>query len=352
MEKINFKIIHVDYCSHRKAKDAENGITRSIDYETCRQNLNEMMKVMGIDPKIFKVGKISNQAFQFDENDKEKVFKLLDCFTDNEFVVIRKGKFFKVAPEKIRFYIDTFADLMVSAGMEKADVDAQIKQMKQMTLYEYVVALNDAKQTVASIEKDFDTIIENDGATLYYEDRVAHMRYSAELLHALQDRVRHVFLNISDYRLHCGLRGESDIIRGYSAEEKADFKERLVEQLKLEQALGEDRRYVELNAKRAVIIQAEGFLKKKQADIQPLEKEMQEISHRIQMELFGRIIENDLLYGEKCQRRIEKDDSIAVLKDAVDGYERYRIVRDSRTKPEDEPIGEEFCRQFFKNKNV
>ena len=90
------------------------------------------------------------------------------------------------------------------------------------------------------------------------------------------------------------------------------------------------------------------FLKKKQADVQPVEKEMQEISHRIQMDLFGRLIEDDLLYGEKYQRRIAED-SIALLKDAVDGYERYRVVRNSRTKPEDEPIGEEFCRQFFGN---
>lgn len=347
MEKLNFKIIFVEYCNHRKARDAENGTTRSIDYETCRQNLNEIMKVMGLEPKIFKVGGISNQAFQFDENDKEKVFELLDQFTDNEFVLMRKGEFFKVPPKTIHFYIDTFAELMRSAGLEGADVDARVKRMEQLTLYEYVVALNDATKILSSIKKDFYTIIENEG-DLMYEDYVAHMRYTGALLRELQDRVRHVFLNIKEYRSYHGLREECNIIRGYSEEEKANFKERLLEQLKLEQALGEDGRYVELNTKREAIIQAEGFLKKKQADVQPVEKEMQEISHRIQMDLFGRLIEDDLLYGEKYQRRIAED-SIALLKDAVDGYERYRVVRNSRTKPEDEPIGEEFCRQFFGN---
>ncbi|TYQ15640.1 UNVERIFIED_CONTAM: hypothetical protein Cloal_2114 [Acetivibrio alkalicellulosi] len=46
MAIINFKIIHVDYTKYRKEKDKQENCVKSVNYQTCRQNLNEAINVL------------------------------------------------------------------------------------------------------------------------------------------------------------------------------------------------------------------------------------------------------------------------------------------------------------------
>jgi hypothetical protein len=346
MNKENLKSILVDYARYRKIKDREENRVKAINYETCRQNLNEVIKVLGMDVKYFKVNFVANQPFQFAEEDKLLLFEIFDRFTTEEFVLIRQGEFLKVPLDVLEFYIKSFTTILRHLDVDEEIINIQRELMEKYTNYDVAVEYNKTRKAITEINKDIEKIISYDD-NLSYDDNIVFMNYVSKQMQLIQDQIRHVYKNMDEYRSHEGFMGEVNLIKQQSKEQRRRFKTELREHVELEQALRKNGRYMDLYENMQKILNEQSFLKNKKVELEPIAKEMTTISHELQMELFGRKIDDKTLYDEqKISRKISKE----VLEDAIKSYNALLYFR-SHNESDNPLIADMLCNELFSDNN-
>lgn len=202
MEKITLQSMRVDYSRYRKQKNAEEKNKKTTNYETCRQNLSEIMNVIGVDVRYFKENfGAASQPFQFAEKDRQLLFDILDQYTSNEFVLIRKGKILDVPVESLTFYLDAFTTMLKHLEVDEEIVREQRKAMMRCIHYELAVEFSSVRGALNGIEQDVQQMMESED-DLYYSNYVGIMNELASQLQVLRDRSRlvYIFLDTTDVR--------------------------------------------------------------------------------------------------------------------------------------------------------
>lgn len=346
MAKVNLKSILVDYAKYRKKRDEIENRVMAINYETCRQNLNEAIYSLGLESKYFKENFVSNQSFQFDEQDKELIFQIFDRFTTNEFVLVRKGAFLEVPLDTVEFYINAFTTILKHLEVDEEIVEAQRASMLKYTQYSLAVEYNKACQELAQIGQDIEKIIRFDNR-LDCDDDSVFFQHVYEKLSLIKKYIRHVHMNMAEHRERQeGLMAEIKALKPLLEKDREGVKEKLVNKVKLDQALRQNTRYLELEDLMANCVENKTFMKHKVKEFVEIEKEMVEISRETQMNLFGRIIDNESLFPEKIE--VEKMPSRDLLEMAVKQYIDFHAYK--KSLKDDEPlIGDIMCDQLFED---
>lgn len=344
MEIVNLKIIHVDYAKHRKEMDKKENRVKAVNYETCRQNLNEAMNVLGLDSKFFKDNYVSNQSFQFSVQDKEILFELFDRFTTNEFVLVRKGQFLEVPLEALDFYINAFTTILKHLDVDDDIVESQRASMLKYTQYSLAVEYNKVCKELAQISKDLEKIISFDNR-LNNEDDSVFFQHVHDKLNLIKKYIRHVHMNMAEYREQQeGFMAEVKALKPLLEKDRECVKEKILNHVKLDQVLHQNPRYVELEELMVDCVDRKTFLKHKIKDYVELQKEITDISRKTQMKLFGRIIDDESLIPENSE--VEKMPSRELLDMAVRDYLRFHEYK--KSLKDDEPLmGDIICQQLF-----
>lgn len=344
MAIVNFKIVHVDYAKYRKEKDEKENHVSAVNYETCRQNLNEAMNVLGLDTKFFKENFVSNQPFQFNDQDKKILFELFDRFTANEFVLIRKGQFLEVPIETLEFYINSFTTILIHLDVEDEIVDSERASMLKCTQFYLAVEYDKVRKELVRISKDLEKIINFDNS-LNSEDDTVFFQHIHDQLNQIKNYIRHVHMNMSNHREDQeGFMAELKALQPILKNDREGVKEKILNHVKLDQVLHQNPRYVELEELMVSCVERKTFLKHKIKNYVEIQNEITDISRKTQLELFGRIIDNESLIQKNSEA--EKMPSRELLEKAVRDYLRFYEYK--KSSKDDEPfIGDTMCEQLF-----
>lgn len=117
----------------------------------------------------------------------------------------------------------------------------------------------------------------------------------------------------------------------------------MVNKVKLDQALHQNTRYLELEDLMANCVENKTFMKHKVKEFVEIEKEMVEISRETQMNLFGRIINDESLFPEKIEvkKMLSKDLLEMAVKQNINFHAYNKSLND------DEPLmGDIMCDQL------
>lgn len=346
MEIVNLKIMHVDYAKYRKDMDIQENCVKAVSYETCRQNLNEAMDVLGLNSKFFKENFKSNQPFQFNVKDKPILFELFDRFTSNEFVLVRKGLFLEVPLETIEFYINSFTTILKNLGIDDEIIGSQKECMLKYTQYSLAVAYDKIRKELIQIGKDIEKIIGFDNQ-LNNEDDTVFFQNVYEQLNLVKNYIRHVHISMSEYREHQeGFMAEVKALKPFLEKDRDAIKEKILNRINLDKVLHQNPRYVELEELMADCVENKAFLKHKIKDYVKLEKESIDISRDTQMELFGRIIDDEAIIPKKNE--IERMPSKELLEMAVRDYIRFNQYKKS-LEDDELLMGDIICKQMFED---
>lgn len=313
MEKVTLQSMLVDYSRYRKQKNAEEKTKKTTNYETCRQNLSDIMNVLGVDVRYFKENfGPPSQPFQFAEKDRQLLFDILDQYTSNEIVLIRKGEIFDVPVESLTFYLDAFTTMLKHLEIDEEIVREQREAMMRCIHYELAVEISSVRGALKGIKQDIQQMLESED-DLYYSDYVAMMKELASQLQALRDRSRHVYMFLDNRRSQENLKSASVFLQ-----RRPGAMDNLKKRVKLDQELRNNERYAELVEQLERITNESTFLKKKLPQYEEVLEEMDQISEEMQLREFGEILMHGDESGEESSQHIPSGEA---LKLAVKEYE-------------------------------
>jgi hypothetical protein len=342
MKKVTLQSMLVDYVKYRKQKDVKEKTVKAKNYETCRQNLSDIMTVLGVDVKYFKekesIVSSKEAAYQFAEKDQDLLFDILDRYTSREFVLIRKGEFLMVPVESLTFYLEAFTTMLKHLEAGEEIIRALREEMMRHMQYELAVEMYATCHTMKGIEQDVQQLLAWD-EELTYSDYVILTRDLNAQLQALRDRVRHVYIFMNDGRFQENMKAESAILR-----QRPETKDYIKKRVKLDQVLLKNERYAILNEQLERLNSKSDFMKKQLPQYDEILKEIAQISRETQLREFGEILKHEDYSGE--DRSTLCIPSEEALKHAVRVYDELRACR-SEVDPEEPLLADLLCAERF-----
>lgn len=345
MKKLTLTKLLDEYKQYREQRNESENNAKATHPETCRQNLNDIMIVMGIDFTLFK-DPANERSYRFAESDKHLVFELLDRFSSTDFALMRKGRYLEVPDKSLRFYLKTLSTLLEHLEIDTEVIRDQKEKMMRQTSYALAVELQNVQRLMAGINHDINQILEEvteKASDSRYLDAIALLNDLGAHLHSLRDRTRYLFHFMGTER---DLEEFSNGVE--SLRRDPHGKERIKKLVRLDQALWNNEKYVELREESTQLADEVLFSKSKRLAFFKAQKEMEKISKETQIREFGELI---VPTGEDGKTenppRISSKDT---LLHAVEAYQNLLAIQQITDDPGDVPIAVERVAQRFHEK--
>lgn len=342
MGKLTLSMLLDEYAKYREQRNESEKTAKATHQETCRQNFNDILNVMGIDSKLFK-DPFNERSYHFVEADKNLVFELLDRFSSRDFVLMRKGRYLEVPVVSLRFYLKALSTLL-----ERLEIDAEVirdqkEQMIRQTSYMLAIELQNVHSLMEGIKQDIDQILEETQEKdddIRYLDSIARLSDLGKLLHLLRERTRYVYHIMDTDRDQEELSISSGILRN-----DPDAKDRIKKLVRLDQVLLNNEKYIVLTEELGKLADEVLFSKKKRFAFLKAVREIEEISDATQIQEFGEPVAP--ISGGKKMKMPLRMSSEEALDRSVEAYMEMLVLQSMADDPDDVPIAVDLAAQRF-----
>lgn len=223
--------------------------------------------------------------------------------------------------ETIELYINSFTTILKNLGIDDEIVGSQKESMLKYTQYSLAVEYDKVQKELIQIGKDIEKINVFDNQ-LNNEDDTAFFKNVYEQLNLVENYIRYVHMNMSEYREHQeGFMAEVKALKPFLEKDRNAIKEKILNRINLDKVLHQNPRYVQLEELMVGCFENKVFLKDKINDYVKFEKESIDILRNTQVELFGRIIDDEAIILKKNE--IERMPSKELLDMAVRDYIQF-----------------------------
>lgn len=295
---------------------------------------------MGIDKELLRATKkttdvcgriVRGGAYIFPEQSIDFCATVIQKYTSRDFKKLRRADFDEMDIDEVFFLIQGFCIMLYNLEHPKEIVLEQYNAMERRMAYRLRLAERKLELQLAVIH-ELAKKYEHNCIHFNYCDKIYFLHYMASKVEATRYHIESVYGSYADIRSN----ELSDIaLEELNKESPQTSTERINKELIFFDALEHDDKYQKLLRQQEKLIAEDTFIKNKQTRFRKIQMQLREIQERIQMELFGKLLD------EEDDVPLTVRHPMDVLKEAVEDAESWikdyakRNEADASKTPED-----------------
>lgn len=268
------------------------------DIGKIRDKFTEIVDAVGIDKELLRASKkltavgggtIKKGAYMIPEDSLEFCVDVIGKYTSKDFKSLRSAEFRDVSAAELQFLIEGFACYLHFLGYPDECCRMQYHKMDRRMHYKIRISEQILEEGLGLI-KNQALEYESSVVNFNYDDSIYFIRYMAQKVKNLADYLDEVYGNYTDTR--------SEELSNMAMEEArnespGESMAKVNMELQLGYELEHDKEYQKIAKDIEKLVAEDAFIKLKQGRYQKMQKRMAEIREAHQIELFGRIIEEE-----------------------------------------------------------